>query len=186
MAAPFTNDPRNCHSCTVQCLTRPYTKLSEAGRLSRSNDMAGIRLEQHHRNIVCNGHLLVTLTWMMFILFSILVETHRLKNLPWKFFLCKYSVALSRSLSLTVRHFLSKNINTALFTNFTNEIVYSPSNPQLANLFQIVETFVRPFLRVSSVASSELLEPKLIQTNSYVGVEFPDWYSVSLRASLTG
>lgn len=187
MAASFPNGPWNRHPCTVQCLTRPYSKFSEAWRFSQCNDMASAGIEQHHRNIVCNlNHLLVALTWMMFILISILAETRRLKNSPWKFFLCKYSVALSRSLSLTVRHILSKNINTALFTNFTNEIVYSPSNPQLDNLFEIVKMYVRPFLNVNSVASGELLEPRLIQANSYVGVEFPDWYSVSLRKKLAG
>jgi hypothetical protein len=82
------------------------------------------------------------------------------------------------------RHTLSKNINTALFTNFTNEIVYSPSNPELDNLFAIIGQFVRPFLNINSVKSSDLLEPRLVQANSYVGVEFPDWYSVSLNVEI--
>jgi hypothetical protein len=66
-----------------------------------------------------------------------------------------------------------------LFTNFTNEIVYSPANPQLENLFGIVSQYVRPFLNINSVSNSEMLAPRLIQANSYVGVEFPDWYAVS-------
>lgn len=69
-----------------------------------------------------------------------------------------------------------------MFTNFTNEIVYSPSNIHLENLFGIVSEYVRPFLNINSVKSSDLLAPRLSQANSYVGVEFPDWYAVSFHS----
>lgn len=68
-----------------------------------------------------------------------------------------------------------------MFTNFTNEIVYSPQNPHLENLFGIVAQFVRPFLNINSVSNSSLLAPRLTQANSYVGVEFPDWYAVCIQ-----
>jgi hypothetical protein len=73
----------------------------------------------------------------------------------------------------------SKSFDISKYTNFTNEIVYSPANDQLASLFEIVNRFV-PFLSISSVMNSTALLPRLSSANSYVGVEFPDFYSVSI------
>jgi hypothetical protein len=62
----------------------------------------------------------------------------------------------------------------------TEEIVYSPSNEHLEELFSIVGKLVDPYLTVSTVANSNLLERRLLNMSSFVGIEFPDWYSVSL------
>jgi hypothetical protein len=54
----------------------------------------------------------------------------------------------SHEISNSTLHHL--DFNTAQFTNFTNEIVYSPSNPELYNIFAIIGEFVRPFLNINS------------------------------------
>jgi ATP-binding cassette subfamily A (ABC1) protein 3 len=44
-------------------------------------------------------------------------------------------------------------------------------------LMSFVQPMVKPFLKISSVPSSEQLAPYLRQKNAYVGIEFPDSYA---------
>lgn len=74
---------------------------------------------------------------------------------------------------------ISKNFDLSKYTNVTYEMVYSPTNPRLDELFTIVGGLVAPFLKWASVANSSELVPRLSQSNSFVGVEFPDSYAVS-------
>lgn len=70
------------------------------------------------------------------------------------------------------------------YTLFKPEIVYSPKNDALETLMEIVQKSLGTIITsLASVNSSEELTPYLIQTNSYVGVEFPDSYSVRLLKS---
>lgn len=73
--------------------------------------------------------------------------------------------------------FHSKNANISTFTNFSNEIVYSPQSQQLELLMANLEPMIKPLLRISSVPSSAQLAPYLRQKNAYVGIEFPDSYA---------
>ena len=73
----------------------------------------------------------------------------------------------------------NKNINISKYTNFSNEIVYSPKNNELESLMNHVGDFVKPFLKISSVPLSDDLAPYLRQKNAFVGIEFPDSYQVS-------
>lgn len=52
MATSFSNRLRNCHPRSLQCLTRPDKELSDTGCLSRSNNVACTRAQQHNWNIV--------------------------------------------------------------------------------------------------------------------------------------
>lgn len=73
----------------------------------------------------------------------------------------------------------SNDVNPIVFPYVSNELVYSPANVYLDELFQKFNEYVEPYLSVRSEKNSRSLESRLLKNDSFVGVEFPDWYWVS-------
>lgn len=59
-------------------------------------------------------------------------------------------------------------------------MVYSPTSVALDNLMALVQPQLKKQLIIRSVANSSFLESTITSNNSFVGVEFPDSYAVSL------
>lgn len=61
-------------------------------------------------------------------------------------------------------------------------IFYSPKNDHLEELMKYFENFTTPYFEIEAFKNHQEMEEALIKDKTaYVGVEFPDYYKVSLN-----